>query len=196
MKTTKVLHIISGLDTGGAEMMLYKLLATFPKQEIWSEVISLRESGPIATKISGLGIEVHSLKFGSGWGATIISVFLLVKYVRSFGPNVIQGWMYHGNVAATIASLLSFKKTILCWNIRQTLQYRNREKTITSLLIRLSGPLSHFPSYILYNSSISADQHERFGFCKKNRLIIPNGFDINVFRPQAGIKNNIRGKLG
>ena len=196
VKKKKVLHIISGLDTGGAEMMLYKLLAAFPNQAIRSEVISLGRNGPITKRIIDLGINVQSLHLGSGWIGSITGIFLLIKYTRNFCPHVIQGWMYHGNIAATIASFFVFQQVIVCWNIRQTLQDLKNEKIITRLLIRLSPFLSRLPKYILYNSIISAEHHEKIGFYKKSRMIIPNGFDINIFRPQDQVRSSIRNNLG
>ena len=45
MKTVKVLHIISGLETGGAEMALYRLLKYMSRSKVQSAVVCLGKSG-------------------------------------------------------------------------------------------------------------------------------------------------------
>ena len=44
----KVMHIITDLDTGGAEMMLYKLLTSLRDKSLTSSVVSLMGRGPIS----------------------------------------------------------------------------------------------------------------------------------------------------
>ena len=65
MEKVKVLHIISGLNTGGAEMMLYKLLRHMSKKKIESAVICLGGAGFIEKRITGLGVPVICLEFGT-----------------------------------------------------------------------------------------------------------------------------------
>ena len=61
MKQHKVLHVITGLTTGGAEMMLKKLLQHEPHFE--HVVIALNGSGDtlISKQLDELGIQVHHL---------------------------------------------------------------------------------------------------------------------------------------
>ena len=102
MEVARVLHIISGLDTGGAEMMLYKVLAQSSGQKVKSTVISLKAPGPIAEKIEREGVDVQTLHLGKGfWRLAICLPILIWKTIR-FRPSVIQGWMYHGNLAALL----------------------------------------------------------------------------------------------
>ena len=43
----KILHVITGLSTGGAEMMLFKLLSRLVRENVGNEVISLTGIGPV-----------------------------------------------------------------------------------------------------------------------------------------------------
>ena len=47
----KIMHIITDLDTGGAEIMLYKLLASLRNEEINSSVISLMVEGKLLSRL-------------------------------------------------------------------------------------------------------------------------------------------------
>ena len=53
-----VLHVISGLGTGGAESMLYRLIKANQEQSIQSVVICLGEESFVAAKIRALDVEI------------------------------------------------------------------------------------------------------------------------------------------
>ena len=195
MEKPRILHIISGLDTGGAEMMLYKLLVRFSERGVQSQVISLRKRGPIARKIEAAGITVHTLNLGAGFLQMILAIPRLVWWVREFSPSVIQGWMYHGNLFATISSLFISREVLVCWSIRQTLYDIQKERKLTRWIIRLCKIFSRLPSYILYNSELSANQHEGYGYCSNGRMIIGNGFDLEEFKPRPSIKSEVKREL-
>ena len=108
-------------------------------------------------------------------------------------PDVVQGWMYHGNLAA---SLTTPKRTAVIWGIRQTLYDLRKERLNTRLVIRASTFLLGRCNRIVYNSLVSARQHEAAGYPCQKRVIIPNGFDLAAFRPQDGERAQIRATLG
>ena len=57
----KIVHIITGLGSGGAEHMLYKLLKYSDREKYYHEVISLLDDGVYGKKIEDLGIKVYCL---------------------------------------------------------------------------------------------------------------------------------------
>ena len=191
----KVLHIISGLDTGGAEMMLYKILAHSIDNDIEHQVLSIRKLGPIAKKIQDLGCEVQTLNIGAGLWHVFFSLPLLISKTIRFQPDVIQGWMYHGNLFAMISAFFFPKKVMLCWNVRQTLYDIKKEKFFTRLTIRICKIFSNIPTHILYNSILSAQQHEKYGFSAHQRMIIFNGFETGKFKPNEQSKLSVRKEL-
>jgi glycosyltransferase involved in cell wall biosynthesis len=141
------------------------------------------------------GLEVDTLNIGNGFLYTLISLPLLIWKTKSFQPQVIQGWMYHGNLFATISSLCVSSQVILCWNIRQTLYDIKREKIFTRWTIWIGKILSKKPNHILYNSSLSAQQHERYGYSGNRRTIIFNGFETEEFKPDIHLKRKVKKEL-
>jgi len=195
----KIIHIITDLDVGGAEMMLYKLLFSLHDDTSNHMVVSLMGKGKIIRKIEVLGVRVETLGLRQGALPGFRDVNKLRKIVKDFNPSVVQGWMYHGNIAATIAVFITRslnKKIKLFWNIRQTLYEISGEKRQTRLLIILGRWLSFLPQGIIYNSMLSAKQHISMGFVDKNISIIPNGFDLKKFRPDQGRYKKFRKELG
>src|SRR5215213_2209903 len=101
----KVLHIINDLSVGGAEMMLYKLLSTMDKERFHFAVVSLKKRGKLCNRIERLGVPVYSLASKRSF-PTPSSTWSLVRLLRRLRPDVIQGWMPHGNLAAQLVGAL------------------------------------------------------------------------------------------
>jgi glycosyltransferase involved in cell wall biosynthesis len=194
----KVLHIITDLDTGGAEMMLYKLLSSLQDEKLNSSVISLIGRGSITEKIETLGVKVESLDLKQGARPSWKAIKKLRQLIQSSNPDIVQGWMYHGNIAATIAVFLfnpMCRKVKLFWNIRQTLYNLKQEKLQTRWLIVLGRWLTFIPKSIIYNSNLSVEQHCNIGYSVKKTKMIPNGFDLQKFYPDQNNYQQFRKEL-
>jgi glycosyltransferase involved in cell wall biosynthesis len=192
----KIAHIITDLDTGGAEIMLYKLLSSLHDEAL---VISLMGRGKITERIEALGVKVETLDLEQGKRPSWQTIKKLRQFMRAFNPDIVQGWMYHGNIVATVAVFLfdpMCRKVKLFWNVRQTLYDINSEKMQTRWLIVLGRWLSFFPHSIVYNSNLSAEQHCNAGYLSKKTKIIPNGFDLQKFRPDKNRRQQLREELG
>ncbi|MEB4592294.1 glycosyltransferase [Candidatus Thiothrix sp. Deng01] len=191
----RVAHVITCLTTGGAEMMLYKLLAHTDLTHFEPVVISLRGEADLSRRIRSHGISVYSLNMSlnlwAGW-----RILELVRLLRELQPDIVQGWMYHGNLAASLANMALGDRYPLLWNIRQTLYDIRHEPLATRGVIRMGAKLSKRPEHILYNSYLSADQHAAFGYPAQKTQIVPNGFDIQRFSPNAYYREDIRESLG
>jgi len=61
-----VIHAITGLNIGGAEMMLYKLLSHIGSGKHEARVVSLIGGGPMRERIQSIGIAVDSLDMRRG----------------------------------------------------------------------------------------------------------------------------------
>ena len=114
-----------------------------------------------------MGVKVETLDLGQGERPSWQTIKKLRQCMRTFNPDIVQGWMYHGNIAATVAVFLfdpMRRKVKLFWNVRQTLYDINSEKIQTRWLIVLGRWLSFFPHSIIYNSNLSAEQHCNVGY--------------------------------
>jgi len=194
----KVLHIITDLNIGGAEMMLYKLLTSLRDDALDSSVILLMGQGKITNQVERLGVKVETLNLGQGEFPSWQTIKNLKQFIQAFNPDIVQGWMYHGNIAATVAVFLldpMRRKVKLFWNVRQTLYDINSEKIQTRWLIMLGRWLSFFPYSIIYNSNLSAEQHCNVGYLSKKTKIIPNGFDLQKFKPDQQHRQQLREEL-
>ena len=189
------LHVITALQTGGAEMMLYNLLAGMDRSRFDPSVICLGDSGLPGDRIRALGVPVHV----AGISPTRPSpafLWRVCRWVRALQPDLIQGWMYHGNAAASLAQCLSLRKVPVLWSVHHTV-YRLKDdvKPRTANLIRLSALVSRRALRIIYVSRESADQHEALGFAPERTIVIPNGFDCDLFKPSRRARSALRSQL-
>jgi glycosyltransferase involved in cell wall biosynthesis len=190
-----VLHCITGLFAGGAERQLLSLLQGGEGDASDVHVLSLMDEGMIGGRIRQLGVPVHSLHMRRGIG----SLSALIRYrrlLREIRPDVIQGWMYHGNLFAWLGRVLSHGSPGVAWNIRASMYDLEHNKWMSRWVIRANRRLSSRVNAIVYNSAVSRGQHEAFGFKVERGIMIPNGFDLNRLRPDQSRGSKIRTELG
>jgi glycosyltransferase involved in cell wall biosynthesis len=193
-KSIVVMFIITGLGTGGAEVMLYQLLAKINKQRFQPIVISLMDYGTFGTPLEKLGITVYSLGMKRGV-PTLNTLSQLMKIVNEVKPDMIQGWMYHGNLAAYFANTFSSNNVPVLWSIHHSIKSLELEKRMTRAIIRLCGYFSRFIAKTIFVSKNSKLQHEAIGYSYKNSCLIPNGFDVLSFQPSRESRLDFRKEL-
>lgn len=176
-------------------MMALKLIKTL-KPSIDSCVIVLMGRGTLSPQLEALNVPVRYLDLEQGVIPSFSAIIRLIRFAREFRPDVIQGWMYHGNLAACLARVVLSPRPALIWNIRQTLYGLGHEKGMTGRVIKVGAGLSKIPARIIYNSTLSAAQHEKIGYAQSARLVIPNGFDLDAFKPDAEQRQKVRAELG
>ncbi len=195
-----IVHIITNLSSGGAERMLYKLLAESTANDdarFQHVVLSMVGKEYIGEKIEALGIPVHTLGLKRASLPSPKVLFELLRLVRKYEPSVLQGWMYHGNLAAWFAAkMMRGLKPALSFNIRHSISDIAHEKPLSRLVIRLGARAARSAQAVIYNSRTSATQHEKLGYPSHLRKILPNGFDLEIYQQAAMERESVRAELG
>ena len=190
---TTVLHVISGLGLGGAERMLLETAIGLQHSDLAQHIVSLRGRGQYADNLESAGISVTAINIASTPQA-LSALWQLRQVVHRLQPDIIQGWMYHGDLAATAAHLVGHGRLRrrLCWNIRAS----NLEDPRYTKLIRICGWLSRWPDVIVANSEAGAKFHIAHGYRPRRIVVIPNGIDTDKFRPDPIARAMLRAELG
>mgnify|MGYP001765043999 CR=1 FL=1 len=188
-----VLHIITGLNVGGAETMLARLLAHPATRAggLRHEVLSLLPPGPLADRLRSADIPVHSLRMRRSLPGPR-DMLRLIRHVRRIRPQLIHGWMYHGNLAATVGQLAATRPCALMWNIRHSVADLAQEPPHSQRVIRLGARLSHRPVTIICNSHAAVEQHGALGYLPERMQVIGNGFDCDRFAPDRAAAQRLR----
>lgn len=171
--------------------MLAKLIEALPPPEHEHVVMPLVSGGPIAARIAATGAQILEAGIPRSPRA-VLSLARLRRLVKQARADVVQGWMYHGNL---VASLAASGRPVL-WSIRQTLSSISHVRPMTRAVIIGSLPFAFRTNRIIYNATSSAADHERLGFPAGKGAYIPNGFDTLLFRPMPKAGAALRAELG
>ena len=175
----RICHVIVRLDTGGAEKSLFRLVRG-TRGQLAHHVICFGPESPIGADIEQLGAQVTWLDYNKLGPLVFWRAFRLL---RREPPDVLQGWMYFGNLIASILALGLPRRLKVAWNIRQSPADFALEKRRTRLSIHLARLPMLGPHLIIYNSFAGAQSHARFGFNRRRHTVIPNGIDTDEFKP-------------
>jgi glycosyltransferase involved in cell wall biosynthesis len=190
-----VVHVVTSLELGGAQRMLAKLVTASLTPPERTHVVSLLPAGALAAPIEAAGATVHSLGLGHGSVAPL-GLLALGRLLRRLRPDLVQGWMYHGNLAASLAARLGDSTVPVLWNIRGALDAPAAESRLTRLVIRVGAKLSAQAAAIVYNAEAAARQHAAAGYAATRSVVIGNGFDLDTYRPDPVSRPALRRRLG
>ncbi len=189
----KIAFVITGLSRGGAERMLIKLLSLMDRTKFTPVIFCLTTHLSFKPDIEALGIPVLSYRLNKP--LFILFDFLnFIRDSRKFRPDILQGWMYHGNILAWAASL--FTRSKLIFGVRVALYDFNFERLRTRLIIRLGALLSRFADKIIYVSEVARHHHEAIGYKAENACVLANGFELDKFQPNESYRHDYRSRLG
>ena len=190
---TDVLHVISGLGTGGAETMLVQLASGLQATGLDQHVVSVSGSGPRAEELGALGIAVTALGIRSVFDGPG-GLFRLTRLIGRLRPRLVQGWMYHGDLFAALAHRLApgRRGRGLFWNLRASNVDEERYAGILNWNVRLSS----WPDVVIANSAAGVAHHVARGYRPRRVEVIANGVDAEKFRPDAAARASVRRELG
>jgi len=191
----KVLHVITGLRVGGAERMLVSV-ATAPQTHLSQSVVALI-GGPMAEPLRSKGVALEILDMGHG-PSSLAAVFRLVRLIRRERPDVMQSWMYHADVTATLSLIASGlrRHVRLVWGLRSSNLDMRAHSVAFRLVRRLWLGLSSTPDLVIANSASGVDVHMALGAKPRVLRVIPNGVDTSIFKPDAAARARLRAEWG
>lgn len=186
--SVRVLHLIGSLETGGAETALVRICKATQPLNLDHQILVIGSTGPLGEELQATGIPVWAPRACKSGRNGVLSL-------SHWRPQVIHGWMYHGSLAALVMRSVIFPGAALAWNIRCGLDTPSQHRGSTRSLIRLLATLSSIPEAILYNATSARAAHEAVGYRSTRGEVIPNGFDLEVFRPDPVARQALRSEL-
>jgi glycosyltransferase involved in cell wall biosynthesis len=179
----RIVHIITTLDYGGAENMLFKLVSSTATNPNYQQmVISLTDKGGFGPLLEKQGIRVHAVGLNKRC-ANALKTAELISQIKIFKPHILQSWLYHADLVGTF--LFKFARGAkLVWNIRCSDMNFKKYTWTTRLIFLILQKFSGIPSAVCANSQAGILAHQKKGYHPKKWIWIPNGFDTQRFKPQ------------
>ena len=189
---TRVLHVIAGLETGGAEVALYRLIAGSRGGNYTHAVVALTPEGPMGARLRHVDIELNALDFRQAPAASFLK---LVSLMRATRPDIVQTWMYHADMLGGIAARLAGNRNII-WGIR-TSDLDRGDSRATAIVRKLCALLSRWiPDTIVCVAEAARQVHVSLGYDAARMTVIPNGFDLSQFSATEGQGAALRERYG
>jgi len=183
-----IVHLITGLETGGAERMLARLVTSLDRDRHRSIVVSMTGPGVVGPLLAKEGIELHALGMRRGV-ADLRGLARLAGILRDVRPDILQTWLYHADLLGTAARLAA-PRCALLWNVQCA------ESIDAEFVRRLLVWCSARPEAVVVNSLAGKRFHKRLGYRPRRWEHIPNGCDTNVFRFDAQARLAFRNEFG
>ncbi len=187
----RIAHLIVRLDTGGAEKSLYRLVR-HTRSELEHEVLCLGPASPISADLESLGVAVHCFDYPR---VGPLALWRAWRALRRSRPDVLQGWMYLGNLLASILSL-GLPTAAIVWNIRNSPENLQAERLRTRVAMQLARLPGLTPDHVIYNSAAAVAAHAGLGYNKADHGVIVNGIDVDEYQADAEARRRLREEYG
>ena len=190
----RVLHIITGIGYGGAEMALLKLI-TSSGPRFRSHILSLSSDLSLAGRLEGTAESIHSLDLPPRLTSLWRGVQGVSDEIRTVRPHVVQTWMYHADLLGGLVS--KWHRLPVVWNVQSGTLDANGIRRRTIRLARVCAMLSHqVPAAIVSCSHAGVEAHTRMGYRRSRFRVIANGVNPELFKPDSAIRALVRAQLG
>lgn len=180
----KVVHVTTGLELGGAEMVLTRLIEG-TAGVLDSTVVSLSGRGHLADRIERAGVEVISTEDGS-----MRSPLELGRVVRRLDADVVQTWMYHADLLGGTAAWLARAGTVV-WGLHAGVLSGWKSTAALTTGAALSRVV---PARIVCCSETSRVVHAGRGYDARKMVVVDNGFVVPEL--DASARSSVREELG
>lgn len=191
-KIMKIVHVITGLELGGAEMALARLIKTSKSSPVTHAIISLNSSGEMISIFAEMNVKVYALDFKSN---SFSGFYNLVKIIRIENPDVVHTWLYHADLIGGVAAFIAGSSRVI-WSLR-TLADRQHSRRMTKIVVRICAFLSHIiPRKIICVGMSVKNSHIALGYNQRKMLVIPNGIPEKKEEQCEDTKLSLRERLG
>ena len=190
----RVTHVITDLGVGGAQIMLQQLVSRLQVSGVSNTVIALGGVSPRFEAMRRLGVALHSL----GMRPPVPGPQKWLRLGRTIAaskPDVVHTWMYHADLMGGLITRLSRIAPVV-WGLHHTPDKEERLKPLTKCIMRVNGLLSsRVPDRIVCCAHASKAAHAALGYDEQRMVVINNGFDIDLFRPDPDARRAVRQEL-
>jgi len=168
-----ILHLITELDTGGAQKALLRLLTRLDRDRFSPTVACLYNGdGAVAQEIRALGIPVTDLGMTARW--RLDALWRLYRLLHRERPTILHTWMFHANVPGRVLGRLAGVPIIISSERTMGQESRWRYR-----LNRLTDPLTD--RVVCVSPQVADFVVQHVDIPRHKVVVIPNGVDVHKF---------------
>jgi len=179
----RILFLIYGMDTGGAQRQLFALTAGLQHRGHSCSVLLWKHAEEAEERFHSAGVNVIRIRGDNGrWRGLPGLLYRIAKVAKKLQPDVIHGYLTTGNLGASVAGL-AVPKARIVWSVRSTAIRLSDYDGTTILMNLLCNLFARSTDLIIANSQAGARDAIRCGYPSARMKVIPNGIDTLAFHP-------------
>jgi glycosyltransferase involved in cell wall biosynthesis len=182
----KVLHVITGLGVGGAELQLRSILQHTRHQ---SDVVTLYNPGPVAEMITGDGGRVRDL--GMTRNTELPALMRLARLIRTGAYDVVHTHLYRSCIYGRLAARLVGTPVVVTTEHSIGETHLERRRMTPGVRALYLGTDLCSDATIAVSDAV-AHRLTKWGVPARKIEIIPNGLDFNRVAFDAAARDKIR----
>jgi glycosyltransferase involved in cell wall biosynthesis len=188
--TMKVLHLITGLGVGGAELQLRSILQHTRHD---AEVVTLYNPGPVADMIRADGRQVRNLGMTSN--TQLSALYALRQLIADGRYDVVHAHLYRSQIYGRPAAWLAGVPVIVSTehSIGETHLERRKMTPSVRALYLATEMLSDMTVAV---SETVRERLVKWGVRRRKVAVIPNGVDLARVEFDPTAREQIRGEFG
>lgn len=169
MRKIKVMHLITGLNVGGAEKVVYDLSLELNRRGHNNLVVGISDKDFLAKMFRESGINVQILGVNKKINSFVKGLFSLVSLIKKNEINIIHAHMTHALIMAVCIKFFMPGLKIVFTSHNFNVGSKKREKVISIL-----KPFRNID--IIFSKKMWK------GMYKKNAVVIPNGINTALYK--------------
>jgi glycosyltransferase involved in cell wall biosynthesis len=191
---TRLALLIRSLDYGGAERHLLTLCRALDKERFSVTVLHFYPGGRLEDELKLSGVRLVSLNKSGRWDLPRF-LWRLVGQLRAIGPHVLHSFLVEPNLLTVLLKPL-LPATRVVWGVRASRVPFEHYDWFSRMNFRLECFSSRFADLIIFNSESGRAYHLSQGFPADKSIVIYNGIDTEVFKPERQIGLSLRAEWG
>jgi glycosyltransferase involved in cell wall biosynthesis len=194
---SRVIYLITGLAFGGAETQLVHLALRMRARGWDVQVITMIAPRAYVEELQSAGIPVNGLRMSRGVPDPR-ALFRLARMLRQSPPHILHANMVHANLLARLVRPFAPVPVLVC-TAQNTYESPTgvtiiKEITWREWAYRLTDPLCDVTTQV---SQAGLERYVRVKAVPRDKIcFIPNGVDVDHFRPDAQVRLRMRAELG
>lgn len=171
MKKRKILHFVSGLEIGGTETQILRVVPLL-QENLENRICCFSGRGPIGKLFEERGVKVHYLDFKGR-----MDVFVYWRFgqvLREYKPDILVTYLIHCDLIGRFWGRIFGVKKIICSQRGSLLQWE---------FLRIFDRLTTFlvTKYIVQTEVAKLELSKKLALSEDRFFTIPNGIDLGEY---------------
>ena len=183
-----IVFVVNALTHGGAEIQVSRLARGLRRRGWRVGVVSMIPPEALVPEMQADGVEVHCLNMSPGV-PNPAAIFRLRRILGDMRPHVVHSHIAHANILSRVTRMLTGFPVLVC-----TAHSTYEGGRMLTMAYRYTDWLADLTTHVC-EAGVSRQIETRSA--PPGRVVfVPNGLDLDSFRPEAQLRDATRRELG